>query len=187
LSLLCFIDLILLICAHAFQDDTYLLTTAGPAFPGLKVQSENRVRIDYKTNADTSGAESSQGPSLSLVLLDSNTEASGPAFLVQIFEAAKLNFEVRSKNTVTVVSANDDECDDNCKANGSCVIESNVSLDLDMELPSWVPFPVAILERRGSKAFQGMLDKDCARLVQRFRSEYLEWSETQDSGGSNEE
>jgi hypothetical protein len=54
-----------------------------------------------------------------------------------------------------------------------------VSLDLDMELPSWVPFPVAVLERRGSKAFQGMLDKDCGRLVERFRNEYLVWSQEQ--------
>jgi len=143
------------------------------------VQSENRVRIDYKTNSDGSGAVSPEGSSLSLVLLDSNTEASGPAFLVRIFEAAKLNFEVRSKNTVTVVSADDDECDEGSNVDGACVVESNVSLDLDMELPSWVPFPVAVLERRGSKAFQGMLDKDCARLVERFRNEYLEWSESQ--------
>lgn len=161
---------------NAPQDNTYQITTAGPAFPGLKVQSENRVRVDLKTSE--AGAA---GSSLSLVLLDSRTVASGPALLVKIFNAAQLNVAVRSTNTVTVVSAYDNNgmAGGDGSAGGACVVESNVSLDLDMELPSWVPFPVAVLERRGSKAFQGMLDKDCARLVERFRNEYLDWSHTQ--------
>jgi hypothetical protein len=140
------------------------------------VKSENRVRVDL----NTSGVGDA-GSSLSLVLLDSRTVASGPALLIKIFEAAQLNVAVRSTNTVTVVSADDSSgvAGSNGGAGLACVVESNVSLDLDMELPSWVPFPVAVLERRGSKAFQGMLDKDCGRLVERFRNEYLVWSQEQ--------
>jgi hypothetical protein len=53
--------------------------------------------------------------------------------------------------------------------------KSVCSLELDMSLPNWVP-AVGIIEKRGSRAFQAMLDKDVGRLIERFRCEFLEWS-----------
>lgn len=80
-------------------------------------------------------------PSLTLELLDSATVAEGPPFLLKIFEAAQLNMQMTSRNVVSIVP----------DLEGRWVAKSSVSLNLDMKLPSWIPIPVAVLERRGSQ------------------------------------
>jgi len=173
------------------QPDVYRITTAGPAFPGLTVCSENTVRVELDDEEFKPGP-----PSLRLRLVESALKANGPKLLVNIFLASQENLEMTSLNTITVVpfappsgdSSDGDstECDQGDGDDAAVIsdgaasplfcFESSVRLDLAMSLPRWVPIPVSILERRGSSAFQKMLDKDVTRLLEAFREEYSAWS-----------
>ena len=67
--------------------DRFRITTAGPAFPGLSVRSENDVRI-----------ERAAGPSISLILEDTKLMANGPPFLKRIFTASLPELTLYSVN-----------------------------------------------------------------------------------------
>ncbi len=139
------------------EDDVYRIVTAGPAFPGLSVRSENSIRINRLA-----------GPALELHLIDATTSATGARPLVEIFKAAQQKLDMKSINKVSAILIDD-----------RYRIESSVTLSLEMQLPSWVP-SIRYLETRGSQAFQRMLDKDCGRLVERFRDEYISWADESD-------
>ena len=81
----------------AAPSETFLITTAGPAFPGLTVSSENKVRIERQSPSLASSSSSSSSSSsdadtyasLSLVLVDTKLTAKGPRLLVSIFEVRR--------------------------------------------------------------------------------------------------
>ena len=78
----------------AAPSETFLITTAGPAFPGLTVSSENKVRIERQSPSLASSSSSSSSDadtyaSLSLVLVDTKLTAKGPRLLVSIFEVRR--------------------------------------------------------------------------------------------------
>ena len=170
-------------------NETFRISTRGPAFPGLSVSSENVVRIERplptitllsssSSSSTTSSSSSSSSTaaaakdpetyaSLSLVLVDTTLKASGPELLKRIFDATLPDLQLRSLNRVRVVDALEDS---------SLAILSEVSLTAELNVPSWVPIPVKLLESRGSAAFQGLLDRDVSRLIEKFKNEYLEWA-----------
>jgi len=146
------------------QDGLFRITVAGPAFPGLKVQSQNLIRVE--------SGQTEASPFLTLRLLDSSVKATGPKFLVKIFLASQENLSMKSLNTITVskIPLNNEMEGDNQRYE----FKSECSLNLDTTLPSWVP-SIGTIERRGSRAFQSMLDKDVGRLVESFRNEFNDW------------
>jgi hypothetical protein len=170
-------------------NETFRISTRGPAFPGLSVSSENVVRIERplptitllssssssssttSSSSSSSTAAAAKDPetyaSLSLVLVDTTLKASGPELLKRIFDATLPDLQLRSLNRVRVVDALEDS---------SLAILSEVSLTAELNVPSWVPIPVKLLESRGSAAFQGLLDRDVSRLIEKFKNEYLEWA-----------
>lgn len=142
----------------------FRIVTAGPAFPGLSVFSENFVRVE------------SSNDSISLTLLDSITTAKGAPPLVAIFRAAQQEMALRSVNEIKIIpTENDIKSDLDVVLEGSYQFSSSVVLELDMMLPRWVP-QIGMLEKQGSLAFQRMLDKDVARLLEIYRDEYVAWS-----------
>lgn len=141
----------------------FRIVTAGPAFPGLSVFSENCVRVECSID------------SISLTLLDSSTTAKGAPPLVAIFRAAQQEMALRSVNEIKIMPAESDIKSNLDVLEGSYQFSSSVVLELDMMLPRWVP-QIGMLEKQGSLAFQRMLDKDVARLLEKYRDEYVAWS-----------
>lgn len=120
-------------------------------FPGLKVIANNFFIV------------SSTPEYLSLELLNSTSTAEGPPFLVRIYDAAQSKPpKTSSKNIVTIV-----ETDEKVRLN------SEVSLQIEMEIPSWVPIPAGVLERKGSEALEKMMETDVKPKLDGLRDKLL--------------
>ena len=125
------------------------------SFPGINVKSTNFFNVDRSED------------SLSIELLNSTSTATGPRFLVSIFEASQATPpKTTSFNKISVVG------DDGAAPR----LQSDVSLEIVMEMPNWIPIPLATLEKRGSEALEKLLDNDVKPKLSVLKSKLAAFS-----------
>lgn len=136
------------------SDSKYKAVLPIGSFPGIKVTSENIFAVD-------------RSDSLTIELISSKSTATGPQFLVNIFEASQAKPpKTESLNKITVLEG----------SGGVCCLQSDVSLKIEMDMPNWIPIPLSILENRGSDALNKLLDADVAPKIALLRDNLASFS-----------
>uniref|UniRef100_A0A7S2B7R3 Uncharacterized protein n=1 Tax=Octactis speculum TaxID=3111310 RepID=A0A7S2B7R3_9STRA len=128
------------------------------SFPGIQVSTVNRIQ----TSLDTSGV----APTITMDMVSSTSEATGPEFLVRIFNSMQSgNIVPASTNQITVIDAEGKSC-----------IQSEIMLRVDfMDIPNWIPMPINVMESRGSEAFSKLIDDEVMGNLEMFKRGYMEW------------
>ena len=141
------------------SDGNYEVVVPMSSFPGVQLKSKNVMSVKRDPEA------------FKITLVSSTTEATGPRFLTRIVEAASNGggAQTESLNEVSIVDG----------PNGRKRVQSDVSLKVSMTLPSWVPIPLATLEKQGSQSLQKLIDADVEPLVCEFRDKLVKWAASQ--------
>ena len=136
--------------------EVYCATVPLGTFPGIVVKSVSYFEVERLPEGG-----------YDLKCLNSTSTATGPKFLVRIFDAVQGNAPPRttSTNVLTLKRAE----------GGAQYFSSNVELSISLSVPSWIPIGTAAMEKQGSKALDKMLDSDVAPLIEKFKEKYTEW------------
>lgn len=131
------------------------------AFPGVVVRSVTTMNV----------ALDAEAPALSLTSGESRTEAPGaPGWIAKLFDAIASSTVTDTSNAVTFRDA---------AGGGRLEAVSSVSLSVRLNLPGWVPLPLAQIEKSGSESLQKVLEKDMPAVLASFREGFLAWEARQ--------
>ena len=136
--------------------EVYCATVPLGTFPGIVVKSVSYFEVERLPEGG-----------YDLTCLNSSSTATGPRFLVRIFDAVQGSAPPRttSTNVLTLKSAE----------GGAQYFSSKVELSISLSVPSWIPIGTATMEKQGSKALDKMLDSDVAPLIEKFKDKYADW------------
>lgn len=129
------------------------------AFPGMTARSVTTIVADIDAAA----------PALSLTSGESRTEAEGaPAWVIKLFAAIAASTVTETTNRVEFRDVG-----------GEVQAFSTVGLTVRLNLPGWIPVPVAQVEKGGNDSLQKVLEKDMPPTLAKFSAGYLEWAAQQ--------
>ena len=131
----------------------------GIPFPGMVAKSATTmsVQIDSAT------------PQLQISSSESRTECEGgPAWARALL--------ARISEIASTTSSNRVEVRDAPGGGGTKVFVSTVDLQVSLNVPPFLPMPVAAFEKAGSQSIQQLLDKDMPPTLKKFREAYVAWA-----------
>ena len=148
--------------AYAADDGAQTWEIQTPiAFPGVVVRLVTTMNV----------ALDAEAPALSLTSGESRTEAPGaPGWIAKLFDAIASSTVTDTSNAVTFRDA---------AGGGRLEAVSSVSLSVRLNLPGWVPLPLAQIEKSGSESLQKVLEKDMPAVLASFREGFLAWEARQ--------